>query len=352
MLRESPTPGVSEVAPKDPWTTSSAIAAWGSAVNSGLTPVVLTVPAVTPSTSTGSRVTGVTAATPSIPASSATACSGTPCRLTMPVETTASARRDSSIRPKTDSFIDAPRMPTAATSATPRVSAKAVAAVRLGLRDRFVRARRVITPPRRKRARNIERATTAMTRSTPRTMPTVPAPVRMPRAAVSHPVARAATNVTDRPATSSTAPMTVRTLNGTATDWSPERIACTGWTRPARRAGTQALRTVTTIPMPSGTRMLAASNPRPASGKPKPAAVMAHMISSTSPTPTRMPTAEPSTATSAASTMTEPLSWGRDMPRARSRANSRVRWATIMEKVLEMMNVPTSRAMRPKAKRM
>ena len=69
------------------------------------------------------------------------------------------------------------------------------------------------------------------------------------------------------------------------------------------------------------------------------------------PKPAATPSSEPTRPTITASITTEPVSCPREAPRARSRANSFVRWATSMEKVLEMMNVPTNRPMRPKATR-
>ena len=53
----------------------------------------------------------------------------------------------------------------------------------------------------------------------------------------------------------------------------------------------------------------------------------------------------------AASSSTEPSTWPRVAPMARSRASSRVRWATRMLKVFEMMNQPTNRAMTAKTSR-
>ena len=41
--------------------------------------------------------------------------------------------------------------------------------------------------------------------------------------------------------------------------------------------------------------------------------------------------------------------WRRDAPKVRRVASSRVRWATVIESVLKMMNEPTSRATAPKA---
>ena len=45
------------------------------------------------------------------------------------------------------------------------------------------------------------------------------------------------------------------------------------------------------------------------------------------------------------SRITEPRTWRRDAPIVRSVANSRVRWATVIENVLKMTNAPTKSAM-------
>ena len=54
-----------------------------------------------------------------------------------------------------------------------------------------------------------------------------------------------------------------------------------------------------------------------------------------------MPTAEASTPSVSASATTERSTWWRLAPSARSMANSRRRWATVMLKALKMMNAPT-----------
>ncbi len=52
-----------------------------------------------------------------------------------------------------------------------------------------------------------------------------------------------------------------------------------------------------------------------------------------------------------ASSSTEPSTWLRAAPIARSRASSRVRWATRMPNVLEMMKAPTNSEMKAKTRR-
>ena len=60
---------------------------------------------------------------------------------------------------------------------------------------------------------------------------------------------------------------------------------------------------------------------------------------------------DPTRPTTSASIITERVIWPRLAPIARSRASSRPRWATRIEKVLTMMKEPTSRAMPAKTSR-
>ena len=68
-------------------------------------------------------------------------------------------------------------------------------------------------------------------------------------------------------------------------------------------------------------------------------------------TPRPRPTSEATRATITDSSNTEFITWRRLAPRQRSRASSRVRWATMMVKVLKIRNAPTSRATKAKASR-
>ena len=53
-----------------------------------------------------------------------------------------------------------------------------------------------------------------------------------------------------------------------------------------------------------------------------------------------------------ASRITEVRICRREAPIVRRVANSRTRWATVIDSVFEMTNAPTKRAMNPKASRM
>ena len=57
------------------------------------------------------------------------------------------------------------------------------------------------------------------------------------------------------------------------------------------------------------------------------------------------------TPITSASTMTEPSTWRREAPSVRSVANSRVRWAIVIESEFAITNAPTKSAMPPKASR-
>ena len=80
----------------------------------------------------------------------------------------------------------------------------------------------------------------------------------------------------------------------------------------------------------------------------RPKTALMPMASST-PRPT--PTTEPTRPTTPASSSTDRATWRRLAPIARSRASSRLRWATRIEKVLTMRNAPTVSAMPAKTRR-
>ena len=67
--------------------------------------------------------------------------------------------------------------------------------------------------------------------------------------------------------------------------------------------------------------------------------------------PSPRPRVPPSSPRTSASTSTEPVTWRRLAPRARSSASSRERWATRIEKVLTMRKAPTTRATPAKTSR-
>ena len=69
-------------------------------------------------------------------------------------------------------------------------------------------------------------------------------------------------------------------------------------------------------------------------------------------TPKPTPMTEAVTPTAVASASTDPSTWRRAAPMVRSIANSRERWATVIDSVLKIVKAPTKIATPPKARRM
>ena len=99
-----------------------------------------------------------------------------------------------------------------------------------------------------------------------------------------------------------------------------------------------------TIPTPSETITVRVSSTVPLSGRSAPKALNRPSSAGARPIPASSPTTEPATPSSSPSSTTERMIWEREAPSVRSRPNSRVRWATVIENVLKMMNAPTTSA--------
>ena len=69
------------------------------------------------------------------------------------------------------------------------------------------------------------------------------------------------------------------------------------------------------------------------------------------PKPRKSPIVEARRPITRPSSRTERSTCLRDAPRVRSVANSRVRWATVIDRVLKITNAPTNSAMAPKPSR-
>ena len=82
----------------------------------------------------------------------------------------------------------------------------------------------------------------------------------------------------------------------------------------------------------------------PPAGMSRPVAASRALSPAATATPSPRPTAEASRPTVTASSRTEDRIWRRVAPSARSRPFSRVRWATVIENVLNIWNAPTIRA--------
>ena len=125
---------------------------------------------------------------------------------------------------------------------------------------------------------------------------------------------------------------------------SASRIASTGCTRVARRAGTKPETTVATTPTASATKtvrgcssvlVLPRSMPKDDSSARRPGATSR---------PTAMPSTEATIPMASVSAITERRIWGREAPSVRSSANSLERCATVTENVLKIRKPPTSTA--------
>jgi hypothetical protein len=241
---------------------------------------------------------------------------------------------------------EATKIPAKVTSARPIISAAAVADVLRGLRMAFCLAR---LPGSRKTLANGQpiqlasgRAISGLRMATPRKMTTAPAPTAAMRLSMSR----------NSPSTSKPTPISVTTEpmierrrierdRGIAAS---ARIAATGGTRVAFRAGMNDDTSVITTPTTSETITVRTSKTVPVDGRSIPTAPSTPRRPSAISTPHPRPIAEATSPTSPDSSMTELSTWRRLAPRQRSRASSRVRCATMIEKVLKIRNAPTNSA--------
>ena len=241
--------------------------------------------------------------------------------------------------------MDAASTAAAPTSAMPIVSAPAVFAARRGLRTTLPRASR---PTGRHQAtagaastRTTAGTTTGPTVSTPTITPAAPRPSS--RSALSAVGRTAATTAAAAPAAISTLPSSARRRSDRSFTVTSSRIASTGGTSDARRAGRAAAAMDTRVPTASPMSTVDVES----------GMVLDNVIcnrSSTAPTsvtrpsPPSTPSTEPSTPITAACTTIEENTCAGEAPTARSSANSRIRWRICMVNVLAMMNAPTNRA--------
>src|SRR6056297_436357 len=102
------------------------------------------------------------------------------------------------------------------------------------------------------------------------------------------------------------------------------RIASTGATVAARRAGTTAAATVTPMPTAKAATIVELWTTREASGKSRPNWANTHISPRATPSPAVRPPIAASSPIIAASSTTEPRTWRRLAPIARTRASSLV----------------------------
>ena len=89
----------------------------------------------------------------------------------------------------------------------------------------------------------------------------------------------------------------------------------------------------------------------PALGRSMPNATNSAFMPLAMPMPSTSPTSEASRPITRPSSRTERSTCLREAPSVRSVANSRVRWATVIDRVLKITNAPTNSAMPPKPSR-
>ena len=202
----------------------------------------------------------------------------------------------------------APSMPMAVTNASPKVRANAVAEVRRGLRWEFVAARAPTAPngapislPKKG---TMGRLSAGPAMKNPTTTPSAPTPTNEARLPVVPSVHSAPPTAKAMPAARIITPMIVRSFKELPAADSVVRMASTGSTAPARRAGAHAEITVTMVPRMIGITMAFTVNPRPL-----PIgiswALRTILINATKPMPATTPTAEPMTPTMTDSVTTE-----------------------------------------------
>ena len=129
----------------------------------------------------------------------------------------------------------------------------------------------------------------------------------------------------------------------------PSCTAAIGGTRVARSAGPIEAITVTTTPIRSATITVRGSIWIPVAGSPKPTASKRACMPRAMPMPASSPMIDARIPMTSASPITLRSTWPRVAPRVRVIPNSRTRWATVIEKVLKMMNAPTKSATPAKA---
>ena len=141
-----------------------------------------------------------------------------------------------------------------------------------------------------------------------------------------------------------TRPVTSRFFDTRRASTATDRMAATGATRAARRAGSSADTTVTTRPIANDTSSDRVDTTSGPSGIATPMAFHSDEMPFATPMPAATPTADASVPTTSASSSTERRTCRALAPMARSSASSRVRCATRIVNVLLMMNAPTSSA--------
>ncbi len=258
-----------------------------------------------------------------------------------------------SIASSIDPLRPAARIVTKETSASPIIRAAAVIAVRPGLRIAFSRAIRPETP--RKRSSGlptteaIGRTSLGLSRATPRK--TVPAPTPT-QASPGSSTPNSPSRIRAIPSAVRATPIApCRRRWPLVSSTAPSRSPTTGGTRVARSAGISADPTVRVVPRSRETITVRLSTTVPSLGRSIPTLSKRAPIAGANAIPAKSPITEATMPIASASTTTAVMIWRRLAPRVRSSANSRVRWATVIEKVLKIRKAATKRATPAKTRR-
>ena len=131
----------------------------------------------------------------------------------------------------------------------------------------------------------------------------------------------------------------------------PSRTAAIGGTRVARTAGRRLARRVTSTPTSSDTTIVRVSKTRPLFGSVKPTASKSWKSSRARPRPRKRPASEARIPTTSASITIDTSTCRREPPSVLIVANSRVRWAIVIESEFAITKLPTKSAMPANASR-
>ena len=186
------------------------------------------------------------------------------------------------------------------------------------------------------------RAITGPNAETARNTVATPTPLSWPR---SPPEPNSPSTTAATPTTASTVPRTRRNrVDEPSSDPASSRRAASGDARPARTAGSAAAAMVTTTPRTTDTITVRGSSWGDVEGRSTPTAPSRACRPTASRIPSPSPRTDDTSPMMADSASTMASNWRRNAPRHRSRASSRLRWATMMENVLKMMKAPTNSA--------
>jgi hypothetical protein len=240
---------------------------------------------------------------------------------------------------------------TKTTTARPIMSAPAVTAVRPGLRTAFSRARRPVIPLSFSSGQPDSEASGRTSRGlnidTPSSVATAPPPTEPAAALDSSPPNRPTQVSATPPSTSNTATaaktLPRRWLSGSSASSS----AAIGDTRVARSAGESAAASVTTMPTTSAITIVRVAITVPVFGRSIPKLLNIAFRPPAKPIPASTPATDPSAPMMVASSTIPRRIWPREAPSVRSMPSSRIRWATVIEKVLKIRKLPTRSATPP-----